>query len=234
MGSTYMTLCNKVLQRLNEVELTEETFDATRGIHSTVKSAVNDSINTINIYKSPWVFNACTGLVVLVPGQEEYKWPKDFTFADWSSFQIQKDEDLNIGSKRLLKIDREQWYDRLRDRDSDSHPDGVSMPRWVFEIHENGFGVSPSPNKEYTVKYKYYVSPSELALATDTTTIPTRFDFIIVTGAMWYLNLFKGDSDATQIVDQKFQRQIRDMFLQLTPQRRDFYDGRVDRTTGVF
>lgn len=228
MGSTYLTLCNKVLQRLNEVELAENTFDDTRGIHSTVKTAVNDAVNTINSYKSPWYFNACEAQLILTPDQEEYSWNEDFVFADWNSFQIQKDDDLNVRSKNLKKISREEWYEYLRDADTDAEPDGIRMPTYVFEAHDFGFGISPSPNEEYTLKYRYYISPAELSAFDDETTIPTRFDYIIVTGAMWYLNMFKGDSDATQLVGTAFDKQLKSMFLQLTAQRDHFYDTRVE------
>lgn len=232
MPSTYLTLCNKVLQRLNEVELTEENFNDTRGIHSTVKTAVNDSINRINVYKSPWYFNSCEKTQILTIDQETYQWPSDFVYADWSSFQIQKDSDLNIQSKTLRKISKEEWHQNLKDRDVDSEPDGVRIPDFVFETNGFGFGVSPSPDKEYTLSYKYYKEPNELLNPLDVSTIPTRFDYIIVTGAMWYLNLFKGDSDATQITDQVFRNQIKEMYYQLSPQREYFYDTRVPSRRG--
>lgn len=232
MSSTYLTLCNKVLQRLNEVELTEDTFEDTKGIHSTVKTAVNDAINTVNSYKSPWYFNACEAQLILTPDQEEYSWKDDFVFADWTSFQIQKDESLNNQSRHLKKISKEEFYEYLRDRDTDAEPDGVRMPEYVFEAHDFGFGVSPSPDKEYTLKYRYYITPAELSASTDTTTIPSRFDHIIVTGAMWYLNMFKGDTEATQLVGTTFDRQMKGMYLQLTSQRDHFYDTRVNIRRG--
>ena len=40
MAETYLTLTNKVLSRLNEVELTSATFSSGRGIQSQVKTAV--------------------------------------------------------------------------------------------------------------------------------------------------------------------------------------------------
>ena len=40
MPSTYISLCNQVLRRLNEVEIAEAEFGSTRGVQSLVKDAV--------------------------------------------------------------------------------------------------------------------------------------------------------------------------------------------------
>ena len=48
MAETYLTLTNKVLARLNEVELTSSTFTSARGIQTQAKNAVNEAIRYIN------------------------------------------------------------------------------------------------------------------------------------------------------------------------------------------
>ena len=48
MAETYLTLTNRVLTRLNEVELTSTTFTSARGIQTQVKNAINESIRYIN------------------------------------------------------------------------------------------------------------------------------------------------------------------------------------------
>ena len=44
MAETYLTLTNKVLARLNEVQLTTSSFANARGIQVQAKNAVNESI----------------------------------------------------------------------------------------------------------------------------------------------------------------------------------------------
>lgn len=234
MGSSYLTLCNKVLQRLNENELTEENFQTTRGLHSTVKTSVNDAINTIHVAKSDWVFNNASHKMVLTQGVSEYCWPKDFLYVDWNSFQITHED--NFQARHLYKISRDEWYEKLRDTDTDQKYDGVAPPRWVFEAHLNGFGISPSPDKDYEVSFKYYTSPKDLEEFDDETSIPTKYDFTIVTGAMWYMNMFKGDGEASAMVERKFKDQIRDMYYQLSPRRENFYDSRIgkENMTGMY
>ena len=48
MAESFLTITNKVLARLNEVELTSSTFATSRGIQTQAKNAVNESIRYIN------------------------------------------------------------------------------------------------------------------------------------------------------------------------------------------
>ena len=60
MAETYLTLTNKVLARLNEVELTVSTFSSARGIQTQVKTAINESIRYINQREFNYPFNHAT------------------------------------------------------------------------------------------------------------------------------------------------------------------------------
>ena len=94
MPSTYITLCNQVLRRLNEVEISESDFANVRGIQSVVKDSVKSAIAKINQAEYGWPFNAAEHTQVLTAGQSEYVWPDYYKISDWSSFQIQKDNAL--------------------------------------------------------------------------------------------------------------------------------------------
>jgi len=48
MAETYLTLTNKVIARLNEVELTSANFTSARGIQVQCQNAVNEAIRYIN------------------------------------------------------------------------------------------------------------------------------------------------------------------------------------------
>ena len=48
MAETFLTLTNKVLARLNEVQLTSTSFATARGIQVQTKNAVNESVRYIN------------------------------------------------------------------------------------------------------------------------------------------------------------------------------------------
>lgn len=240
MPSTYISLTNKLLRRVNDVEIKESDFVACKGIQATAKDAIADTIREIQAAKLDWPFNAVEHTQPLVVGIEEYAWPLQFSSADWDSFQIQKDDTLNINNKVLIPIDRNQWYARLRDMDYDSSNIGRGIPIFCFPSHGNGFGISPSPNEAYTLKYRYYKVPEALINPLDETTIPSRFDYVIIAGALYYLNLFKENPDGVQLMKVKYEEGVRDMLNAFLPNPRYVYDGRVnfgggtDYTSGGF
>jgi hypothetical protein len=211
MPSTYMQLTNRLLRRLNEVEITESDFTSVIGIQATAKDCILDTIREINTSKIDWPFNAVEHTQVLGVGVEEYAWPSNFTACDWNSFQIQKDDTLNINHKQLRPISREEWYANLRDRDYDSETDGKNIPDWVFPSHGQGWGVSPSPDEEYTIKYRYYKNPDDLEAFDDEVTIPTKFDYVIIAGAMYHLNLFKENPDAANMSKGAYEQGVKNM-----------------------
>lgn len=225
MPSTYMELTNRLLRRLNEVEITESDFLSIRGIQATAKDCILDTVRTINTKKIDWPFNAVEHTQVLIQGTEEYAWPANFTAADWNSFQIQKDDTLNINHKTLAAISREQWYKNLRDRDYDSELVGKSEPEYVFPSHGNGFGLSPSPNQAYTLKYRYYRNPDDVYAFDDQVTIPNKFDYVITVGALYHLNLFKENPDGAVMMEKAFDDGLRNMSNVFLPNTMEVYAG---------
>lgn len=228
MPSTYMELTNRLLRRVNDVELTESAFPSARGIQATAKDCVLDTIRELNSSRIDWPFNAVEHSQSLVIGVEEYAWPIDFTAADWESFQIQKDDTLNINHKQLQPISREEWYHNYRDMDYDSETTGKNMPNFVFPSHGNGWGVTPSPNQAYPIKFRYYKNPDDLVLFDDQVTIPSKFDYVIMAGALYHMNLFKENAEGVAIVRKKFEDGINDMTNLYLPNPLYAYDSRVN------
>ena len=211
MPSTFIQLTNRLLRRLNEVEISQTDFTSVRGIQSTAKDCILDTVREINTAKIDWPFNAVEHSQNLSVGVEEYGWPNNFTAVDWNSFQIQKDGALNINHKRLKPIMREEWYDNLRDSDYDAEGDGKNIPIWVFPSHGQGFGVSPSPNEAYPIKYRYYKNPDDLELFDDEVTIPNKFDYVIIAGALFHLNQFKENMEGAQLAKVSYDAGMKNM-----------------------
>lgn len=228
MPSTYMDLTNRLLRRVNDVEIGEADFPSVRGVQAAAKDCILDTIREINNSRIDWPFNAVEHTQVLGIGTEEYAWPAQFTAADWNSFQIQKDDVLNINHQQLKPINREEWYHLFRDLDYDSETDGKNVPCYVFPSHGQGWGVSPSPNQEYTIKYRYYKNPTDLSAFDDETTIPSKFDYVIINGALMSMNLFKENSDGVQIAKSRFESGIKDMVNLYLPNPTYVYDSRVN------
>ena len=45
--ANYLTLCNRVLRELNEVEMTSANFSSSRGVQTAVKDFINKAVNDI-------------------------------------------------------------------------------------------------------------------------------------------------------------------------------------------
>ena len=211
MPSTYLTLCNLVLRRLNEVEIAASEFDTVRGVQALAKDSVKTAVSKINQAEFEWPFNAAEHTQLLVQGQEEYVWPEAFKVADWNSFQIQKNDSLNTGFKTLKLIERDEWYASHRDADYDSGNQGRGVPDYVFSSHGNGFGVSPSPDAAYSVRFRYYLNYADLTAYNDQTRIPTSFDSVVVDGALYQMYMFKDNTEAAQAAFMSFEKGLKDL-----------------------
>lgn len=184
MGSTFLTLTNQVLRKLNEVELTSTTFASATGFHSLAKDAVNDSINRINQDQSRWPFNYAKRTEVLVVDQQEYALPSDKKIIDWSTFFLEADDDLDVNASTIPFMSFDDFHNRLRVHD-DALPSGVSaIPQWLTRTRGNKILFSPTPDKTYTVTFFYWTQATPLVNHGDTTTIPIQYDHIIKSGAM--------------------------------------------------
>jgi hypothetical protein len=211
MPTSYIDLCNQTLRRLNEVEIAEADFGSVRGVQALVKDAVKSAVAKINQAEFGWPFNAAEQTEVLVVGQEEYVWPQYFKVADWGSFQIQENTGLNTGFKTLKSIEQDEWYEDHRDADYASGVSGRSVPEFVFPSHGNGFGVSPSPNKAYTVKFRYFLNYADITNATDASRIPESFDTVLIDGALYHMYMFKDNVEAAQAAYMGFEKGIKDL-----------------------
>ncbi len=215
MGSTYLELTNKLLRRLGEVELTDTSFTSTRNLHSHAKDAINDSIREISQQRWEWPFHAMEHTLVFSKGENEYDWPTSFKSVDWESFQIQRDDALSVRSKNLRQIDKDEWYRHFKQEDDDSGSDGVGVPSFVFRTHGVGFGVTPAPNEAYTIKFRYYKTPTLLTLYSDQTDIPSEYDNVIIAGALMHMNLFKENAQGFSLMKQEFKDGIKNMYNSL-------------------
>jgi len=230
MPSTYMDLTNRLLRRLNEVEITQSDFSSARGIQATAKDCILDTIREINTMRIDWPFNAVEHTQTLSVGVEEYAWPTQLIAADWNSFQIQKDDSLNVTHRVLKPISREEWYEKYRDIDYDAETDGTTVPRYCFPSHGQGFGVSPSPDQEYDIVYRYFKSPTDLSAYNDEVTVPDRFDYVIMAGALYHLNLFKENSQGAKMAEERYQKGLSNMNIVFLPNPRHMWHGMLPST----
>jgi hypothetical protein len=211
MPTSYIDLCNQTLRRLNEVEIAEADFSSARGVQALVKDAVKAAVAKINQAEFGWPFNAAEETDTLIVGQTEYTWPQYFKVADWNSFQIQANDNLGAGYKTLKFIEQDEWYSDHRDADYTAGVTGRDMPEYIFPAHGNGYGVSPSPNKAYTLKFRYFMNYSDITNATDVTRIPESYDTVLIDGALYHLYMFKDNMESAQAAFISFEKGIKDL-----------------------
>lgn len=214
MPDTYIDLCNQVLRRLNEVEIPPSEFATARGVQALVKDAVRSAVASINQSEFEWPFNAAQHVETLVIGRTEYNWPEYFKIVDWNSFQVigNYSEDLTSGKfNHLTYIDRDTYINLYRDRDNNSHYDGIERPRYIAPSHGNGYIVSPSPDKAYTVRFNYYMNYADLQLFDDETRVPQSFSSVIVDGALMHMYMFKDNVEAAQVAKLVFEQGLKNL-----------------------
>lgn len=194
-NTTYLDLTNQLLRRLNEVTIDEADFPSVRGVQAMAKDVINASIQLINLTEFEWPFNAGSGTQVLTVGQELYSFPLDYKVAKWDSFYIENDTGLGTqgGPLRFISLDEYNMYRRTTDALSGT--DGIEEPRYVFPAHGGGFGVTPSPNQAYTLKYEYFKRQDPLSLYDDESNIPTNYDEAIIQGALYHFYMFRDNRE---------------------------------------
>lgn len=229
MGDTFINLTNRLLRRVNEVEVDETTFLSARGMQALAKDCVLDSIAGINQQRWTWPFHAVQHTQQLAAGQNEYRWPDDFKSVDWESFQIQKDGTYSGENKHLDPMNRADWYSYWRDTDDDNAPTGTRRPAKVFRAHGFGFGVTPSPDQPYFIEYRYFRNPTVLVNAQDTTDIPVEYNNVINWGALYHMNLFRENLDGASMAKAQYEEGINDMYnIMIENLAESLTDGRVN------
>ena len=211
MAYDYISLVNDINRRLNEVELTSANFATATGFYSSAKDAVNASIRHINHEEFQWPWNHVEEEDTLTAGVTRYGIPYDTKTIDMDSFRIKKDSALNVNTTKLTNINYQEYLDRFLDYEYNTDTGIRGLPKYVCRTPSEEFITVPTPDKAYEIVYEYYRNPVELETYSDVPTIPEQFSHVIVDGAMFYAYQFRGDSQASQIAQNKFQEGIKFM-----------------------
>lgn len=209
--ATYIELVNKLCRRVNEVQIPEDQFDTVIGVHAMIKDGIIDSLDQIyqNKYKWPWLATQATQ--VLAVADQEYDWPADFLSVNWKSFRMVKDDVLGVRNKALVHINEEEWYEYYRDDDYDANPSGRNLPEFVFNNHGMGWGISPSPDRAYTINYKYFRNVPRPSAATDEIILPPEYEYVLMHGGLMWAYLFYDNNERSQMEEARRDGAIKDM-----------------------
>jgi hypothetical protein len=224
MAYDFLGLVNAVNRRLNEVELTSANFASATGFYSQAKDAVNASIRYINQSEYFWPFNHTTQELTLTANTSRYAFPVDTKVINFTTFRIKENSTLGNSTTRLTEIAYEDYLDKYVAQEYNS-TSGQGVPTQVAQSPDLKFIMTPEPDKAYELVYEYYSFPTDLSAATDVSSIPERFQHIIVDGAMHYGYLFRGNTQDAMVAKEKVDegiKHMRSMLINRTPYVRSF------------
>lgn len=223
---TFLGLVNDVIGRLNEVPLTENNFLTAGGHYPQIKESVNSALGDIYQDAFEWPFTHETVSLVLTPYQHRYSYPIASKSINMDSFRIQANATLNTQARKLEVLDYEVYlakFSAVEDYPERYH----GIPAYVSRTPGGEFLLYPSPTAAYTLRYEHYTIPEDLSDPLDVPLVPPQFRRTIVTGAMQYVYLFRGDGESAMLMAQKFQEGIKTA-RKLYQNRFEYvYDGRI-------
>lgn len=238
-SSTYLQLCNYVLTRLNEVSLTSTNFASAVSFQSAVKDFINNAISDIQNAELEWPFNFSTATITTTANSTStsfYSLAADYATVDWDSFFIQP-LSTTITAASLKYIDFDEWRSKYKAADRQIMNDAVGWgkPTFIFQNQANPtqLGLSTVPDAVYTIEYDYWKVPAALSVYTDVHTLPTRYEHIIIDGAMYYSYLFRDNIQEASDAKKKFEVGVAAMRTELINKQKDMTNGMIARGGGV-
>ena len=213
MSTTYITLVNELLRRLNEVQLDTggQGFTTVRNVQALAKDAINSSIRLILHDGQEWPFLKTTTTQTLTAGTSTYSFPADLATVDWTTFYIRKLVSADNEPMKLHVLTYEDYLSNYRPFDDVAPAGGLEVPRYVYQTFESKFGVTPLPNDAYVVEYVYWSYPSDLTNFNDVCIIPDRFRHVILDGAMMFMMRHRSNEQSAAIHQGNFENGIRAM-----------------------
>ena len=96
--ANFLQLTNRVLNELNEVELTTSTFSTSRGVQTMVKNVVNKSIHDIYNSEVEWAYLYSSKEQETTAGKRLYAYPSDARKLNFNSFVLTPTDLITNGS----------------------------------------------------------------------------------------------------------------------------------------
>lgn len=197
---------------MGEVTMDSTDFDNARNIQALAKNAINSSVRELMHSAQEWPFVLTTVTKTLATdGTATYAFPSDFSSVDWESFYLKQLTAANNQPKRLPVLTYTQYLDERRPTEDQTGSGGYGAPEAIYQTQEGYFGVSPKSDQAYEIEYKYWKFPADLVDAADTCIVPSRFDNVLIDGAMTYMMLYRSNEQSASIHRDKFDNGIKTM-----------------------
>jgi hypothetical protein len=172
----YLELVNAVLREIDVP--TVSTLSGATGMVKRVMGWVNQSISDLFMRSNDWMFREASGSFVAQPGETEYVLSEHVDLNGIKALYLQETK------ARLKYVD----YENLRSSSV------LGMPQ-RYSIFSNKIVLSPAPAQPFSVVYHFQASPVVLTEDSDTSTIPSLWDYTIVEGASYRAKVFLNDDD---------------------------------------
>ena len=213
MSTTYITLVNDLLRRMNEVTLdtSGDGFATVKNVQAIAKDAINNAIREILQDGHQFPFLKTTKSQTLTAGTGTYDFPADMASVDWSTFYLNILASESNIPRALPVIPLEQYIKSYRAIEEQGGTSNRNSPSIIYQTAEEKFGVTPIPDAAYIVDYVYYKFPDDLSGSSDPMIIPDRFKYIVIDGAMVYMMRFRSNEQSAQVHQQKFEEGIKVM-----------------------
>ena len=211
--ANYLTLSNRVLNALNEVELTTANFANSKGIQTSVKEFINRSINDIYTAELEWPFLHTDGTITTVAGTAEYALETGFKSVDVdTAYLIEADTDVKV----IPYIPYVQFTNQFRERDLDpTTTDNRAKPEYFYLTQDDKIGLTPIPDKEYTFFYEYWATHTDLSASTDEPVLPVRYQDAVVSRSEYYVHQLRADLQAATLKNSEYESKISRMRIDL-------------------
>lgn len=212
MAYNYLTLVNDVCRRVNETELTSSNFSSAVGQYGYIKDSINYALRDINNDEYEWPFNYATQEDTLTAGDNRYAFQSDYKTSSMDTFRIKRNATFGNETKLLEPKTYEDYLKHYIDQEYNTSDTSIrAIPRYVFKAPNLEYCIAPTPDKAYELVYEYYTIPTDLSAHDDVPTIPFQFRSVILAGAMYYNNEFRGDVENLQFTRQRFEEQVKKM-----------------------
>lgn len=187
-------------------------FDGARNIQALAKTAINSSVRELMHSAQEWPFALVTQTQTLATdGTGTYSFPTTASSVDWESFYLKKLSGGNNQPRRLPVLTYAQYLDERRPMEDETEAGGYGVPEAIYQTQENKFGVTPKADQAYEIEYKYWSIPNDMVGVDDECIIPSRFDNVILDGAMFQMMMFRSNEQGAAIYRDKFDNGIRTM-----------------------
>lgn len=196
---------------MGEVTLDVTDFANARNVQALAKTAINSSVREILHSAQEWPFLLSIQTQPLTKGVGVYDFPANTSSVNWDSFYLKQSLTANNSPTQLGVITYVDYLKNRRPRDDASGESGEGPPQVVYQTNDLKFGVSPLPSDGLEIEYQYFSYPDDMINDDDVSIVPSRFDNIVIDGAMFYMLMYRSNEQGAAIYRDKFDLGIRSM-----------------------